>query len=195
MGSRGRVPTSEVGVNIWNKGPTHPAMHAFDNERILRTISIFASLSSRALFFNHNLIWTIVPIFIGERNTESEDRQRKHKIFFSSCVGTPPQGADWLFRISAKSGNILCLAFTPHSPLSHYPREKLHIWGGSWTASEPKIALCVLGSLFVMVGEYHAIIQRLACYQLHPWKIHEISGLFQNAIAVSYSPRKAMLNS
>ena len=61
MGSRGRVPTSEVGVNIWNKGPTHP-MYDCDNERILRTVSIFASSSSRALFFNRNLIiiWTIV---------------------------------------------------------------------------------------------------------------------------------------
>ena len=59
MGSRGRVPTSEVGVNIWNKGLTHP-MYDCDNERILRAVSIFASSSSRALFFKHNHIWTIL---------------------------------------------------------------------------------------------------------------------------------------
>ena len=123
MGSRGRVPTSEVGVNIWNKGPTHP-MYDCDNERISRVVSIFASSSfahySSTIISSGQSCFLLMSIFIGERNTESEDRQRKHKIFFSSCVGTPPQGADWLFRISAKSGNILCLAFTPHSPLSHY---------------------------------------------------------------------------
>ena len=118
----------------------------------------------------------LMPIFIGERNSESEDRQRKHKIFFSSCVGTPPQGADWLFRISAKSGNILCLAFTPHSPSSHYPREKLHIWGGSLTVSGVEIIITSMKSLdsFKMQLPFLVALGR-------PCSIH------------NHSPRKAVL--
>ena len=116
MGSRGRVPPSEVGVNTWNKGPTHPAMHAFDNERILRTISIFASLSSRALFFNHNLIWTIV--FSPNAHIHWREKHRER--------GPTKETQNFLLVLCRHASSRSRLAFQDFRKIREYPLLGFH---------------------------------------------------------------------
>ena len=118
MGSRGRVPTSEVGVNIWNKGPTHP-MYDCDNERILRTVSIFAPLSSRrALFFKHNLNWTIGNVFSPNVKIHWREKHRER--------GPTKETQNFLLVLCRHASSRSRLAFQDFRKIREYPLLGFH---------------------------------------------------------------------
>ena len=115
MGSKGRVPTSEVGVNIWNKGLTHP-MYDCDNERILRAVSIFASSSSRALFFKHNHIWTILFSPNAHINWREKLRER----------GPTKETQNFLLVLCRHASSRSRLAFQDFRKIQEYPLLGFH---------------------------------------------------------------------